>query len=504
MKKGWKKKIALAAILVLLLAAGCFWYINDYYKSDVVMQQYFQDDSIVEMEETDYGLYMDGPRDESALIFYPGAKVEYTAYVPLLCQLAEKGVDVCLIKMPCNLAFLGQNKAEDVMKKYEYEKWYLGGHSLGGAMAAYYAANHLDDLEGLILLAAYSTKDLQEDDFSVISLYGSEDGVLNMDKIEDGRAYMPENYTEICIEGGNHAQFGNYGMQKGDGTAFISRQEQQDQTIEAVYRMIMGDDAEGELIDDNNEVIYPVSENIIKEEVANGYTFFTYETSEKVGDTIITYPVLYKWKNNESAERVSEYACPHFEVVNNSVIYLNASIVDFSHGRLYISDGENERMLEEEVYDFTIDGEYIYYSYCFDTTGVGLDGHALHRMDLDGNDIVAVAYELSGPDLKGSHFDVVVKDGWAIYENYKIDIEHPADGLEKVVLLESIDDEWIYYTSNRLIKARPDGSELVILDEKDDFWYEIDAIDDNWIYYQKGNDSYKIDIDGNNKTKIEK
>lgn len=238
MKKGWKKKGAFAGILILVFAVVCLWYINDYYKSDVIMQQYFQDDSIVEMEENDYGLYMDGPGDESALIFYPGAKVEYTAYVPLLYQLAEKGVDVFLIKMPCNLAFLGQNKAEDVMRKYEYEKWYLGGHSLGGAMAAFYAAKHPDDLNGIIFLAAYSTKDLHEEDFSVVSLYGSEDGVLNMDKIEESRAYMPINYTEICIEGGNHAQFGNYGVQKGDGVASISREEQQNQTVEAIYKMI--------------------------------------------------------------------------------------------------------------------------------------------------------------------------------------------------------------------------------------------------------------------------
>ena len=241
MKKGWKKKGAFAVILILVFAVACLWYINDYYKSDVIMQQYFQDDSIVEMEENDYGLYMDGPGDKSALIFYPGAKVEYTAYVPLLWQLAEKGVDVFLIKMPCNLAFFGQNKAEDVMKKYEYEKWYLGGHSLGGAMAAFYAAKHPDDLDGMVLLAAYSTKDLHEEDFSVISLYGSEDEVLNMNKIEESRAYMPANYTEICLEGGNHAQFGNYGVQKGDGVASVSREEQQNQTVEAIYKMIRDD-----------------------------------------------------------------------------------------------------------------------------------------------------------------------------------------------------------------------------------------------------------------------
>lgn len=244
MKKGWQKKVALAVIVILIIVVGTLWYINDYYKSDETVQQYIQNSSVVKIEENDYGLFMNGPCDESALIFYPGAKVEYTAYVPLLYQLAEKGVDVFLIKMPCNLAILGQNKAEDVMNKYEYEKWYLGGHSLGGAMAAFYVAKHLDDFEGMVLLAAYSTKDLKEGDISVISLYGSEDGVLKMDKIEKGRTYMPASYTEICIEGGNHAQFGNYGLQKGDGNASISREEQQNQTVEAIYEMIMDDDVE--------------------------------------------------------------------------------------------------------------------------------------------------------------------------------------------------------------------------------------------------------------------
>lgn len=238
MKKRWKKRGVLAAIIVLVFVAGCFWYVNDYYKSDVMVQQYFQDETI-KMEEMGYGLYIDGPGNETAFVFYPGAKVEYTSYVPLLCQLAEKGVDVFLVKMPCNLAFLGQNKADDIMKMYEYEHWYLGGHSLGGAMAAYYAAEHLDDLDGMVLLAAYSTRSLQSDDFSVVSLYGSEDGVLNMDKVEAGRDYMPRDYTEICIEGGNHAQFGNYGAQKGDGIASISREEQQNQTVEAIYKMMM-------------------------------------------------------------------------------------------------------------------------------------------------------------------------------------------------------------------------------------------------------------------------
>lgn len=233
----WKKSaivIAILAVLFLLL----LWYINDYYHSDEAVTQYMGGNTLVEINDIDQGLYVDGPGNENALIFYPGAKVEYTAYLPFLSDLAEQGIDCFLVKMPCNLAFLGKNKARNIMDSYDYSGWYLSGHSLGGAMSAAYAADHLNELDGLILLAAYPTKDLKTEGFSVLSLYGSEDGVLNMEKVEQGRSYMPSDYTEICIDGGNHAQFGNYGEQKGDMDAKISRKDQQSQAVEAICKMI--------------------------------------------------------------------------------------------------------------------------------------------------------------------------------------------------------------------------------------------------------------------------
>ena len=105
-------------------------------------------------------------------------------------------------------------------------------------MAASYASGHLESLNGLVLLAAYPTKSLKSDSFSVLSIYGSEDGVLNMEKVEEGKSQMPADYTEICIEGGNHARFGNYGEQKGDHTAEISREEQQKQTVDAILGLL--------------------------------------------------------------------------------------------------------------------------------------------------------------------------------------------------------------------------------------------------------------------------
>ena len=105
-------------------------------------------------------------------------------------------------------------------------------------MAASYASNHLEELDGLVLLAAYPTNDLKSEHFSVVSIYGSEDGVLNMEKMEKGRGLMPNDYSEVCIEGGNHAYFGNYGEQEGDNEARISREEQQNQTVECIMRLV--------------------------------------------------------------------------------------------------------------------------------------------------------------------------------------------------------------------------------------------------------------------------
>ncbi len=234
----WKKRVSIPLICFLFIMLISVWYVNGYYRADEDVQEYLLTKDSVLVTEMPDGLYLDGPGDETALIFYPGAKVEYTAYLPLLSELADQGIDCFLIKMPCNLAFFGQNKAKKIMDSYEYDHWYLSGHSLGGAMAASYASGHLESLNGLVLLAAYPTKSLESDSFSVLSLYGSEDGVLNMEKMEEGKAYMPVDYAEVCIEGGNHAQFGNYGEQKGDHAAGISREEQQAQTVEAILKMM--------------------------------------------------------------------------------------------------------------------------------------------------------------------------------------------------------------------------------------------------------------------------
>lgn len=175
----------------------------------------------------------------AGLIFYPGGKVEYTAYAPLLHSLAEQGVLCVLVRMPCNLAVLNIDAADGIQEEFPgIENWYIGGHSLGGSMAASYAAEHAEDYKGLILLAAYAAEDIGQSRLKVISVYGDKDGVLDMEKYTDNLKNLPEDMEEHIIEGGCHAQYGSYGTQKGDGIPQISGKEQMEITAGLIIEWI--------------------------------------------------------------------------------------------------------------------------------------------------------------------------------------------------------------------------------------------------------------------------
>lgn len=232
-KRLLKKAGIIVLIALILLFAVSVIYVKQYYHVQD-RQAALESTDDVKVEEVDYGYFFDGPGNDTALIFYPGAKVEDLAYASLLKQLAAEGIDCYLVHMPGNLAFMGMNRADKIMETYSYDHWYLAGHSLGGAMAAVYADKNSEKLDGLIFLAAYSTKDLSDTNLKVLSIYGSNDGVVNMDKVTEGRKLMPSAYEEFCIQGGNHAGYGDYGAQKGDGEADISAKEQQEETAEKI------------------------------------------------------------------------------------------------------------------------------------------------------------------------------------------------------------------------------------------------------------------------------
>ena len=239
-----KKKLyaVIFAILtvILLCVIGCAVYAGDYYHAEEIAVQAMASDGHITVSEAEDGVLLFLPDNPQAgLIFYPGGKVEYTAYAPLMRACAQRGIFCVLLKMPWNLAVLDVNAADGITQQYpDIDAWYLGGHSLGGAMAANYAASHSGEFDGLILLAAYSTKDLSGSDLTVLSVCGSEDNVLNAKKYAVNQSNLPADTIEVVIEGGCHAGFGTYGPQSGDGTPSISSQEQIDRTAEEIWNMV--------------------------------------------------------------------------------------------------------------------------------------------------------------------------------------------------------------------------------------------------------------------------
>ncbi len=238
-----KRKICIittSIILALAIIVGaCAIYLGDYYRADNEAIGAFLPQGTTWKEESDGTIVIEPEGATKGFIFYPGGKVEYTAYIPLMQACAEQGILCVLVEMPFNLAVLDVNAADGIQEKYpQIEDWYIGGHSLGGSMAASYLADNAEDYEGLILLGSYATADLSDTDLAVLSIYGSEDQVMNRAKYDENKSNLPSDFTEIVIDGGCHAYFGMYGTQDGDGTPTISHEEQIRLTIENIVKVM--------------------------------------------------------------------------------------------------------------------------------------------------------------------------------------------------------------------------------------------------------------------------
>jgi surfactin synthase thioesterase subunit len=184
-------------------------------------------------ETTQEYIYVASESPKAVVIYYPGGLVEASAYIPFGIALTAFHVDVYILKMPLNIAFLGLHKGLDVIKESTLPV-YLMGHSLGGVAMSMVYDTYQDDVDGLIYLASYPANDLSDVETKVLSIYGTQDNILDMEAYVDAKTLLPSHTAYHVIAGGNHAYFGNYGFQKGDGEACITRLEQQKSTIDAI------------------------------------------------------------------------------------------------------------------------------------------------------------------------------------------------------------------------------------------------------------------------------
>lgn len=221
-----------AGVLVVLLAVGvgafAFWVSDPY---EALPGSVERAEETVDVTVDDDGVVLEPPEGEvdRAVVFYPGARVEPEAYaVTWAPVVAETGVGVVIARMPLNLSVLAPGRVEGAMDLLEAREWYVGGHSLGGAMAAYAAGD--DDLstEGLILWGSYAVAGAglaERGDQRVLSVSASEDALADPDTVRERGGDLPEDAVTVEIEGMNHAQFGDYGPQTADGTAQLENAE---------------------------------------------------------------------------------------------------------------------------------------------------------------------------------------------------------------------------------------------------------------------------------------
>ena len=239
-----KRLVPIVAVLLLLIAVGfVIWSSTPMRPMPEAIAALQSDDQVtVETSLKGWLVFKSakvGP--SNGLVFYPGARVDPRAYAPAARAIAAQNNLVVIVPMPFNLAFFDPDRAAQVIGTFPtVHSWAVGGHSLGGAMAARFIYVHPQTAQGLVLWAAYPAQsdNLSSYNLAVVSIYGTRDGLATGDKIEKSRALLPANTRWVSIEGGNHAQFGFYGAQPGDGQATISREEQQRKIVAATSELV--------------------------------------------------------------------------------------------------------------------------------------------------------------------------------------------------------------------------------------------------------------------------
>ncbi len=227
--------VAIGVFVIMVIG----WVMTSYKEQEASKVALISDDKVEVSIDDIISFTPKNTSPTKGFIFYQGAKVDAKAYATLARKIAEEGYEVVLLDSPLDFAMSSPNKANKAIEKYpNIEKWIVGGHSLGGVVASKYVSEN-KSIEGLVLLASYPNNDRLKDlDTKVMSIWGSKDGVLNYEKLIEGKEMLPEDTIYVEVEGANHAQFGDYGKQKGDHDALISPEEQLNITAENIIKLL--------------------------------------------------------------------------------------------------------------------------------------------------------------------------------------------------------------------------------------------------------------------------
>lgn len=230
-------------VLIVVIAVGLVAVLINPYDPDAKALEAMKSNSSVEVLNTKNWIQFTPQQTKKgpSIIFYPGGLVEPESYATLAGKLAESGHPTYIVKMPLDLAVLGGDRGNLLLEEFPDTAFVIGGHSLGGVMASRFAQAHQDRIKGIFFLASYpdAKGSINSSSISVLSIIGTKDGAVNKDTWESAKSNLPTSTTFKIINGGNHAQFGSYGFQRGDLPADISADEQLKITIDAIENWII-------------------------------------------------------------------------------------------------------------------------------------------------------------------------------------------------------------------------------------------------------------------------
>lgn len=233
--------------LIVIISIAVFMFFGTYsyrYLTEYMPSLINENTALENIQNVNLKIYDDliiiSPKEktEVGIVFYPGGKVDYKAYMRLGALISQYGYEVYIPKMPLNFAIFDIDRAKEIIvNNPQIKSWYLSGHSLGGASIAEFYKKNKDFIEGIIFLASYPNFDMSKEKIKVLGIFASEDGLITEEKRNEKLSNFPENSSYI-IEGGNHAGFGFYGLQKKDGTAKIDEEKQQKIVAEKIKEFI--------------------------------------------------------------------------------------------------------------------------------------------------------------------------------------------------------------------------------------------------------------------------
>ena len=239
MKKRLIKGLKITLFVLFVIVLGGFIYLNmNTYDPSSEASELLDHEQVQVLD--DYYLVMPIYEEIGTFVYYPGGLVEPASYLPFALKMAEEGIRVVVMKMPLNLAILNNDAYLSIDAQDTSGPVLLGGHSLGGASASLFLRDY-EEIDGLVFLASYpaDSADLSGVEYPVLSIRASMDGVMDLSAYEEAKSLLPSDTEYQVIEGGNHAQFGDYGVQSGDMEASISREEQQNQVIAYIKEMLL-------------------------------------------------------------------------------------------------------------------------------------------------------------------------------------------------------------------------------------------------------------------------